>query len=150
MFLRVDDRLIHGQVVTAWIKQLNAKSILVVDDTAAKNTIVAKALAMATPKTIKLTIKSVEDAKSCLNDFNEPDLLIVTKAPINAKALIEENMNYQWKVNVGNVGMDAGRTKFAQTVYLDENNHQAIMDLNSKTNVDIFMQTVPGQAINKF
>ena len=62
MFLRIDDRLVHGQVVTAWIKQLNAKSILVIDDLAAGNPIISKALTMATPKNIKLVIKSVEDA----------------------------------------------------------------------------------------
>ena len=50
MFLRVDDRLVHGQVVTAWLKQLKAKVIIAVDDTAATNIIITKALKMATPK----------------------------------------------------------------------------------------------------
>jgi mannose/fructose/N-acetylgalactosamine-specific phosphotransferase system component IIB len=150
MFLRIDDRLVHGQVVTAWIKQLNAKSILVIDDLAAGNTIISKALTMATPKNIKLVIKSVEEAKSCLCDFEEKELLIITKAPVNAKKVIEENMNYEWKMNVGNMGMDKGRKKYAQTVYLDEENYAAIKELQVNDNVEIFMQTVPGQSVTKF
>ena len=35
--LRIDDRLIHGQIVTKWIKDANADMITVVDDKAAKN-----------------------------------------------------------------------------------------------------------------
>ena len=150
MFLRIDDRLVHGQVVTAWIKQLNAKSILVIDDLAAGNPIISKALTMATPKSIKLVIKSVEDSESCLNDFEEKDLLIITKAPVNAKKIIEKNPDYEWKMNVGNIGMDAGRKKYAQTVYLDEENYAAIKELEVMGNIDIFMQTVPGQAVSKF
>ena len=150
MFLRIDDRLVHGQVVTAWIKQLNVKSILVIDDLAAGNPIISKALTMATPKNIKLVIKSVEDAKSCLCDFEEKDLLIITKAPVNAKKVIQENLCYEWKMNVGNMGMDAGRKKYAQTVYLDEENYAAIKELEVMENIDIFMQTVPGQTVTKF
>ena len=150
MFLRIDDRLVHGQVVTAWIKQLNVKSILVIDDLAAGNSIISKALTMATPKNIRLVIKSIEDAKSCLCDFEEKDLLIITKAPVNAKKLIDENMGYDWKMNVGNIGMDSGRKKYAQTVYLDEENYTAIKELKDKEKIEIFMQTVPGQTVTKF
>ena len=150
MLLRIDDRLVHGQVVTAWIKQLNVKSILVIDDLAAGNSIISKALTMATPKNIRLVIKSIEDAKSCLCDFEEKDLLIITKAPVNAKKLIDENMGYDWKMNVGNIGMDSGRKKYAQTVYLDEENYTAIKELKDKENIEIFMQTVPGQTVTKF
>ncbi|MBC1743992.1 PTS sugar transporter subunit IIB [Listeria welshimeri] len=150
MFIRVDDRLVHGQVVTAWIKQLNAKKIFVVDDLAARNPIISKALIMATPKHVELVIKSVEDAKMSISELNEEQTMIITKAPVNVNALIESNDSFNWMVNVGNIGMAKGREKFAQTVHLDEENLAAINNLKTKNNVEIFMQTVPGQSINKF
>lgn len=150
MVLRVDDRLVHGQVVTAWLKQLKAKVIVAVDDTAAKNTIVSKALKMATPKGVALEIVNTEDGKSILSKYKESEVLVITKAPITAKLIIDSYPELQWSVNVGNVGMDAGRKKYAQTVHLDEENYQAVSALKNYKNVDIFMQTVPGQVINKF
>ena len=53
---RIDERLIHGQIVTAWLQYADAKQIVVVDDNAAKNTKKKKLLRMATPKDIKLQV----------------------------------------------------------------------------------------------
>jgi len=150
MFLRVDDRLVHGQVVTAWLKQLKAKVIIAVDDTAANNAIVTKALKMATPKNVELVIVTAGEGVKILNNYNESDVMIITKAPVTAKALIEANLAYRWTVNVGNVGMAPGRKKYAQTVHLDDDNAAAVTALKALDNVEIYMQTVPGQAVNKF
>ncbi len=150
MFLRVDDRLIHGQVVTAWLKQLKAKVVIAVDDTAANNTIISKALKMATPKNIELLVVTAENGARVIKEYNENDVMIITKAPVTAKMLIETNPEYQWRVNVGNVGMAPGRKKYAQTVHLDEENYTAISTLKVLDNVEIYMQTVPGQTVNKF
>ncbi len=150
MYLRVDDRLVHGQVVTAWLKQLKSKVIIAMDDTAAKNAIVTKALKMATPKNVELVVVTAEDGKSVLAKYNENEVMVIVKAPVTAKMLVDANPGYQWTVNVGNVGRDSGRKKYARTVYLDDVNYQAVAALKEYSNVNIFMQTVPGQAINKF
>lgn len=150
MFIRVDDRLIHGQVVTAWLKQLGAKKIIVIDDLAASNPIISKALTMATPKSVELEIKKIEDAKLSASNYSEDETLFITKTVANAKKVIEENKDYQWKLNVGNIGMAPGRKKFAQTVHLDDENFQAVEDLKNSEFVEIFMQTVPGQPIASF
>lgn len=150
MFLRVDDRLVHGQVVTAWLKQLKAKTIIAVDDTAATNTIISKALKMATPKAVELVIVSVEDGVNVLSNYKEEDVMVITKAPVTALKLVEANPDYQWTINVGNAGMAPGRKKYAQTVHLDDDNYAAVTALKERRNVDIYMQTVPGQPVNKF
>ncbi|MBO0453724.1 MULTISPECIES: PTS sugar transporter subunit IIB [Enterococcus] len=150
MFFRIDDRLVHGQVVTAWIKQLGAKRIVVIDDLAASNPIISKALTMATPKHVELVIKKVDEAVQCVNDYSENDTLFITKAPVSAKQVIEANNQYDWKLNVGNIGMAPGRKKYAQTVHLDEENYQAIDTLKCKDCVEVFMQTVPGQPVSTF
>jgi len=150
MFLRVDDRLVHGQVVTAWLKQLKAKVIIAVDDTAATNTIISKALKMATPKNVELVIVTAKEGAKVLSNYSEGDVMVITKAPVIARLLIEENPDYKWTVNIGNVGMAPGRKKYAQTVHLDEANYAAVSALKALDNVEIYMQTVPGQAVNRF
>lgn len=46
---RIDDRLIHGQVMTAWIKQKNAVQVVVADDEVAEDEFMINVLEMAVP-----------------------------------------------------------------------------------------------------
>lgn len=60
--LRVDRRLIHGQIAFSWTAYLNVDCILVANDDAAKDDIRMTTLRLAKPKNTKLIIKSVEDS----------------------------------------------------------------------------------------
>lgn len=66
--LRVDDRLIHGQVALMWGKELNTKGILVANDHAVQDATQAATLKMACPQGQKLLIRSVADAIKVAND----------------------------------------------------------------------------------
>ena len=59
--LRVDERLIHGQVAMTWTKELKLNGLVVASDEAASNEIQKMTLKMAVPEGIKCIIKSVED-----------------------------------------------------------------------------------------
>ncbi len=149
VYVRIDDRLIHGQVVTAWLKELKSKGILVVDDMAAKNPILSKTLSLACPKGVSLSIASTSDACSHLAEWG-PDALIICKLPVTARSLFAELPNEDWTICVGNVSGGAGRTAYSKSVHLDDENYAAVLELNSYDNVSIFMQTTPGDARSFF
>ena len=46
---RIDDRLIHGQVVTAWIKQYPINKILIIDDELSQNRLMERIYKAAAP-----------------------------------------------------------------------------------------------------
>ncbi|NGQ95763.1 PTS sugar transporter subunit IIB [Brevibacillus sp. SYP-B805] len=150
MFIRIDDRLVHGQVVTAWLRQLKAKTIVVADDTAAKNTMIRKALQLATPRGVNLLVLSVEEAGQQVASLPQDDVILLVKSPITAKTIISAApAEMKWKVNVGNVGKAEGREKYASTVYLDQENYQALKELADK-GVDVFYQMVPTDQVSYF
>ena len=60
--IRIDERLIHGQVATVWTNQLNITRILVIDDLAAVDDIQKIALKMACPSSSRLSILNAERA----------------------------------------------------------------------------------------
>ena len=66
--IRVDDRLIHGQVALLWGKELNTKGIVVANDHAAHDKTQAATLKMACPQGQKLLIRTVEDSIKVAND----------------------------------------------------------------------------------
>lgn len=63
LLARVDDRLIHGQVMTAWMKLLPAKEIIVIDNKVAKDEFMITVLEMATPTGVKVKVFTEEKAK---------------------------------------------------------------------------------------
>lgn len=54
--MRIDDRLIHGQVAVMWSKELGISRIIVASDVIAKNEIQVSALKMAAPSGIKAAV----------------------------------------------------------------------------------------------
>lgn len=58
--VRIDGRLIHGQVANLWTTKLNITRIMVVDDEVATNAIEKSGLKLATPAGVKLSVLPVE------------------------------------------------------------------------------------------
>lgn len=78
--LRVDHRLLHGQVVFSWCGQLNPNCILIANDAAATDDVRKAALRLGKPNNVKLVIKTVEDSIAAINEgkTDKYSLMIVT------------------------------------------------------------------------
>ena len=59
---RIDDRLIHGQVVTSWITQTGSKKIIIIDDEVAKDTFNVRVVKALAPAGTKVIVYNVEKA----------------------------------------------------------------------------------------
>jgi mannose/fructose/N-acetylgalactosamine-specific phosphotransferase system component IIB len=58
---RIDDRLIHGQVVEGWVNFLKATGIFVADDRVASNAFQRSIMELSVPQGLKVAIGRVED-----------------------------------------------------------------------------------------
>lgn len=65
-YIRVDDRLIHGQTIVAWCPTLSIKEIIAIDDENAKNPILKSIMKMGVPQTYKTHIVTTVEAKQIL------------------------------------------------------------------------------------
>lgn len=139
---RIDDRLIHGQIVTAWIAYADAKQIVVADDKAAKDSFQQTLLKMATPDNIELKILSVEEAKNYIqNDTDDKKTLLLVRGPKQAIEIIDANEGLR-TINVGNLNMKKGKTKVLGNMWVDENEVLALKELNEK-GVKLEVRVVP-------
>lgn len=104
--IRVDDRLIHGQVALMWGKELNTKGIIVANDHAAADETQAATLKMACPQGQKLLIRTVADAIRVANDERAGAMRIfaLTDTVQDALALVQGAPGKIESVNVANVG----------------------------------------------
>ncbi|MDR0921004.1 MAG: PTS sugar transporter subunit IIB [Lactobacillales bacterium] len=150
--IRVDDRLIHGQVAMVWTKELNAPLIVVANDEAAKNEVMKMTLKMATPSGKKLLIRSVEEAIEVFNDSRGKDkrIFVLTNSVSDANK-IAQNVQDIEAVNVANVGRFDKSDKKTQvllcpSVQLNPQELEATRELADLTRVDSYNQVLPSNA----
>lgn len=132
---RIDDRLIHGQIVTKWIKDAAAKMIMVVDDKAAGDKTQQMILKFAVPSGIKLEILSKEDAVKRINeDQSNTNVLMLVRNPKEANALVEMGLKIDRIIigNISNSKSEVGRTKLLDYIYVEPGDVEAIRSLDSK------------------
>ena len=146
--LRVDDRLIHGQVAMTWTKQLKVNGIVVANDDAASDNTQKMALKMAVPTGIKVLIKPVQEAIRVLNDprAERMRILVLTRNVRDALAVRKQVGEIEF-LNIGNTGrfdgIDVSEKKLlSPTIMLTEEeirNLKELVAMDPKT----CMQQVP-------
>lgn len=104
--LRIDERLIHGQVAMTWTKSLNLTGLIVASDEAATNEIQKMTLKMAAPSDIKTIICTVENAIAMLKDprADKMRLMVITPTVADAVTIAKALPTQIEMVNVGNAG----------------------------------------------
>mgnify|MGYP000054963261 CR=1 FL=1 len=104
--LRVDERLIHGQVAMTWTKELKLNGLVVASDEAASNELQKMTLKMAVPEGIKCIIKSVEDVTTILDDPRSESMRLMVLVPMvkDAVTLCKTVTKNIEMVNIGNAG----------------------------------------------
>jgi mannose/fructose/N-acetylgalactosamine-specific phosphotransferase system component IIB len=117
VLVRVDDRMIHGQVAVGWTRMVGGTHIVVVDDEVAKDNTQKMLLKMATPIGVKATVLSVQDAVALLQSgkLGNDKVIIIVRGPQALLGLIEGGVSIP-KVNIGNVRMTEGRERLTKEV----------------------------------
>lgn len=133
--LRVDDRLIHGQVAMTWTKQLAVQGIVVANDEAANDNTQKMALKMAVPGGIKSLIKPVDEAIRILNNpkASRMRILVLTRTVKDALK-IRQSVGEIGFLNVGNTGRFDGidvseKLVLTPTIMLTKAERQALKEL---------------------
>lgn len=82
VFYRIDDRLIHGQVMTGWSKKYAANRVIVVDDETSKNSFLCQVMTMSVPNGMDAKICSEADGlEAILNDEPDRRSIVLAKTP---------------------------------------------------------------------
>lgn len=75
--LRIDDRLVHGQVAMTWTPALSIDCLMVANDKVAKDEFIKMTLGLARPASAKLLIRSIADTITFLQDERSKNLKIL-------------------------------------------------------------------------
>jgi mannose/fructose/N-acetylgalactosamine-specific phosphotransferase system component IIB len=144
LLARIDDRLIHGQVVIGWGRPLGIERIVLVDDQVASSAWEQELYRMAVPPEMELVFASVAQAGPQLAAWQgaaRRTLLLTGDIPTMA-ALLHDHEGVIRAVNVGGIHHRAGRRQRLPYVYLTDDEYAALRRLES-AGTHVTAQDVP-------
>lgn len=141
--LRVDHRLLHGQVVFSWYSQLGPNCILVANDAIVDDEVRKAALRLGKPSEAKLVIKNIEDSIDAINagKTDKYDLMIVVSNVTDAVRLAKECQQIK-AINLGGMKATSQTHALSNMVNVTEDEETALKEV-SRNGIEVFIQAVP-------
>lgn len=146
VLVRIDDRLIHGQVVIGWIPHLRVNMVMVVSDAVAADETQVALMRMAMPERVSLVVLPVMPAAQRIRTDTIADCraLILTPGPLEVLRLLEAGAEFK-AVNVGGLHYTAGRVQLGRAIFLSADDRVALRAL-CRRGVNMEGRALPGDA----
>jgi mannose/fructose/N-acetylgalactosamine-specific phosphotransferase system component IIB len=140
---RIDDRLIHGQVVVGWGQPLNLGFIVLVNDAVRDSPWEQDLYRMGVPAHIEVVFASVEETARCLPEWEaDPRTGIVLAGDIETIAALGANCHQIKRINVGGIHHRTGRSERLRYVYLTDAEAAQLRQLAAR-GMEVTAQDVP-------
>ncbi len=130
VLLRIDDRLVHGQVVEGWLKSIRANRIVVASDPVAADETQKALYLLAVPQGIELSCLSIQETAQAWEDpiWKKERVLVLVSSPQDVVELVERGAKIE-SVNVGGMHYKEGRVQILKAVSVDDKDVAALRTL---------------------
>lgn len=142
VFTRIDDRLIHGQVMTAWVHETKANEIVIIDNEVAQDDFLKMIMTSSAPAGIKVLIMSEETAIDYLTQEADGNKLIVlAKNPAVIKNIIAGGVKID-KLNVGGMGARKDRSQLYRNISVSDDERNCFKEI-IQGGTAVYVQVIP-------
>ncbi|AUJ85939.1 mannose/fructose/sorbose PTS transporter subunit IIA [Enterococcus sp. CR-Ec1] len=130
---RVDSRLLHGQVATAWTKSVNPSRIIVVSDAVAKDDLRKKLIEQAAPPGVKANVIPVDKMIEVSKDprFGNTKALLLFENPQDVLRAVEGGVDIT-EVNVGSMAHSVGKVVVSKVLSMGTDDVNTFEDLKER------------------
>lgn len=144
--VRIDDRLIHGQIATTWINDYNIEQVLIVDDNVVQDKMQQSVISMTAPANVKVKVFGVDSFIGIYkkNPIKRRTMIVLTNS-IDAYRLLAGGVQIDY-LNVGGMRYLDGRTKIARAVSVTPEEREAFKKI-IEMGIDVRIQMIPRDEI---
>lgn len=141
--LRVDHRLLHGQVAVAWFNHIDANTILIANDDVAQNEDRKNIMRLGKPANAKLVMKSVKDSIEAINSgvTDKYDLFVVVESIRDAYDLISNTIVFK-TLNLGGTKADENTKSIGKAVNVTSRDEEMLQELMMQ-GIEVEIRQVP-------
>jgi PTS system mannose-specific IIB component len=145
LWFRIDNRLVHGQIIEAWLPHIRAKTLLVANDELASDDLRQEIMSLAVPSGITFLCCTVSDAPAILQRVRQDDpdqhVLILFSDCADARTAHKNGLAFTL-VNVGNLHYGPGKEQVCEHIALGAEDRSCLKYF-SEHGVEIDFRCVP-------
>ncbi|WMC18848.1 MAG: PTS mannose transporter subunit IIAB [Enterobacteriaceae bacterium PSpicST2] len=129
---RIDDRLIHGQIVTRWVKEININRIIVISDEVNNDNIRKTLLTQISPPGITSHVVGIDKAVRVWNNpkYSNDNVMLLFTNPIDVLKVIKMGVIIK-SINIGGMSYKKGKIQINNIISVDKEDIKAFKKLNS-------------------
>lgn len=140
LFVRIDDRLLHGQVVVSWIPYLKATEVVIADDEYANDEFMRELIMSSSPEGVNVYIKTIGETADFLKVDSENNVLVLLRTIEGLKELVKRVKIKN--INIGGIGAAEGRKRYYNSIHLSDHELNILKDM-AKENVNVEVRILP-------
>jgi len=142
--IRIDDRLIHAQVVVGWYEKCRPDRIILADDAVFSDEWERRIFSSSVNPDIKVTILTVEEAASRINAgvYEKDRTLLIVRDQIQALRLYRAGLEFE-EINIGGMHYSGSRELLLDKLYVNQEEKNALREL-VKESVTLEARPLPG------
>jgi mannose/fructose/N-acetylgalactosamine-specific phosphotransferase system component IIB len=146
-WVRIDNRLIHGQVVEAWVPHVGAKSIVVVNDELAADMFQQEIMSLAIPRAVESFFLSVDQMiqNPRFREGQRESTLMLFSSCLDVRRAFEKGLSLPL-LNIGNMHYTTGKRQLSPSVALGADDESCLRFLMAK-GVELDFRCVPNDPV---
>jgi mannose/fructose/N-acetylgalactosamine-specific phosphotransferase system component IIB len=146
LHVRMDNRLIHGQILVSWNSAFKIEHLIVTNDVVASDQLQVTLLKAVAPLTSKVSVLKIADCVAYCNspEAEKENIFIIAKYPEDGLALEDGGLKMP-VLNLGNQAFVRGSKKISNTVFLTESGVKALKKLHEE-GIRITCRMMPNDA----
>ncbi len=143
LFVRVDDRFIHGQVAVKWVRHLRLREIWIVDDALAKDSFMQGVYGAAAPPGTQVHVVATQQAAGsiAIPASRASPALVLIRSPLVAVDLLQQGLPFS-ELNLGGLAAVPGATRLSKNVAVTPTQVEALCTLVD-AGIRVYIQMVP-------
>jgi mannose/fructose/N-acetylgalactosamine-specific phosphotransferase system component IIB len=145
VLFRIDERLIHGQVIVGWGERLHMDRIIVVDDELRESSWEQELYCLGVPPSVDAVFASVEEARRDLPHWREDSrrlIILIRDLPTLSRVAEGGNLEGQ-EINLGGIHFAAGRQRVLPYLFLSPEEQAELRGI-AATGAVISARDLPG------
>ena len=138
---RVDNRLIHGQIVQGWLPSLDVSEVLIVSPGAEKKEFIKKMLRLSLPSGYKLTVLGTKEAKK-YSEQSQEKLFVIIEDVTSLLEMLKEGF-YTEVVILGNTQFTEGKKQYSQGLFLTDAEVKELKKWEAEKHISFEIRSLP-------
>lgn len=140
---RVDNRLIHGQILETWLPYVHANCLVVANDEIASTPLKRMMMQASVPSRVRVEIGTIAEVAQMFVEhrFDENRVLLLFATTADSLAALRSGLGYE-DLNLGNLHAAEGKTQFSCTVFLDPQDIENLEQIDA-AGVEISARCIP-------